>query len=254
MSGIFKHVAITGAGSGLGAALARLYGKSGIRLSLLDCDREQLKAVADSCRGGGCAVEAHDGDVTDAQDMESWLIACDSALPVDLVIANAGIAGHAPKSGETGEYARRVILVNAIGVINTVTPLLDRFAARRSGHLAIVSSLAGLLGFPEAPAYCASKAAIRTYGHALRRRLASQGVRITVICPGFIDTPPTRNLPYRPPSVWSAERSAAYIAQGLARGRREIFFPWRLSLQLRTASMLPLALTDRVPWLGYTPD
>jgi short-subunit dehydrogenase len=124
--------------------------------------------------------------------------------------------------------------------------LLHRFAARRRGHLAIVGSLAGFLSLPGSPAYCASKAAIRIYGHALRRRLAPEGVRVTVICPGFMDTSLAQRLPYQPRGMWSAERSAAYISRGLARGRREIFFPWQTNLVIRVASALPAVLADRV--------
>jgi short-subunit dehydrogenase len=242
----FKHIVITGASSGLGAALALLYSKPGIRLLLLDCDGERLTCVEEACRLRGCDVATHVGDVTNAQDMESRLIACDSSFPVDLVIANAGIGGHAPKEGETGVAARRLISVNTIGVINTVTPLLHRFAARRRGYLAIVSSLAGFLSLPESPSYCASKAAIRIYGHALRRRFAPEGVRVTVICPGFMETSLAQHLPYQPRGMWSAERSAAYISRGLAHGRREICFPWQTNLTIRAASALPAAIADRI--------
>ena len=144
-----KHVVITGANSGIGAALAKVYAVPGTRLSLLARDLGRLEIVAAACRDRGCDVEAHAGDVTDAAGMESWLFACDSVVPVDLIIANAGMGG-APvlveNAGET-DAARRIISVNTLGVINTVTPLLPRLIGRRAGQIAIVSSLVSVRGY-----------------------------------------------------------------------------------------------------------
>ena len=250
---VFKHVVITGASTGIGAALARSYAAPQIRLSLLARDRKRLETVAEDCRARGAHVEPHAGDVSDAEAMESWLAACDSIQPVDLIIANAGIGGAgavAPEFGEPGEVARRIISVNALGVVNCVTPLLPRFVSRRAGHVAILSSLGAGLGLPDCPAYDASKAAIHAYGHALRRLLSQHGVRITVIYPGFVDTPMARSLPFQPPFMWSADRAAAKISRGLARGRREIVFPWQIRIAVRAARVLPLPVVDRVlSWL-----
>jgi len=246
---MFKHVVITGASSGIGAALASIYSVPGARLSLLARDPKRLESVVSACRARGADVGAHSGDVTDAADMERWLIACDSALPVNLIIANAGIGGAqalAPKSGEPGDLARRIISVNTLGVINTVTPLLPGFVERRSGHVAIISSLGPTIGLPDCPAYGASKAAVAVYGHGLRRLLSQHGVRVTIVYPGFVDTPIVQSLPFAPPFVWSAEQAAARIARGIAHGQREILFPWPMRIAMRVARILPIALVDRV--------
>jgi short-subunit dehydrogenase len=173
------------------------------------------------------------------------MVACDLRAPLDLVIANAGIGAVAAlDSGEPGSVARQILAVNAIGVVNTVTPLLPRFVARRHGHVAIMSSLAGLIGLPACPAYSASKAAARAYGGALRSLLAPSGVRVSVICPGFIDTPLMAPLQSRLPFLWTVDRAALHIARALARGRREILFPWRLATAMRLTAMLPPAAVD----------
>ena len=243
-----KHVVITGANGGIGAALAKVYAVPGTRLSLLARDLGRLEIVAAACRARGCDVEAHAGDVTDAAGMERWLFACDSVVAVDLIVANAGIGG-APvlveNAGET-DAARRIISVNTLGVVNTVTPLLPRLIGRRAGQIAIVSSLSAFVGVPASPAYSASKAAAGVYGDALRRLLAPHGVRITTVYPGFVDTAMSQSLGFRGPFLWSADRAAVHIARGLSRGRREMLFPWPLSLAARCIRSLPTALVDRL--------
>ncbi|HEY7247599.1 MAG TPA: SDR family NAD(P)-dependent oxidoreductase [Xanthobacteraceae bacterium] len=242
-----RHVVITGASSGMGAALAKLYGIPGTRLSLFARDSDRLETVAAGCRSNGCDVEVHAADVTDAAAMERLLLACDSLVPVDLVIANAGIGGAAVlagKAAETGDLARRIISVNTLGVINTVAPLLPRLVGRGAGQIAIVSSLLAFFGVPACPAYSASKAATWIYGDALRRLLAPHGVRVTIVYPGFVDTPMSQSLGFRGLLVWSADRAALHIANGLARGRREMLFPWPLALVVRGIRGLPTALAD----------
>jgi short-subunit dehydrogenase len=182
--------------------------------------------------------------------MERWLLACDSVVPVDLVIANAGIGG-APvlveNAGDT-DAARQIISVNTLGMINTVTPLLPRMVGRHTGQIAIVSSLSAFVGLPVIPAYSASKAAAGIYGDALRRLLAPHGVRITTVYPGLVDTAMLQGSDYRGLGlfVWTADRTALHIARGLARGRREMLFPWPLALAVRFAGRLPTALADRI--------
>jgi short-subunit dehydrogenase len=135
---------------------------------------------------------------------------------------------------------------NLIGVVNTVTPLLPSFVARRSGHFAIMSSIAGFIALPHAPAYSASKAAARLYGHALRRCVAPHGVWVSVICPGFVDTSLSASLPIPTPFLWPVERAAQHIVAGLARRKREIVFPLSLRIAVRAADLVPAALVDAV--------
>jgi short-subunit dehydrogenase len=248
-SSSMSHVAITGASSGFGAALARVYGRHGWRLSLIARDAGRLEAVAAACRADGAEAGIHTADVTDAAAMDAVVTACDCRQPVDLLIANAGIGGRdalAPDSGEPGPVARRILTTNVLGVVNTVTPLLPRLVERRRGHIAIISSLAGLTGLPASPAYSASKAAARAYGDGLRRLVAPSGVRVSVVCPGFIDTPFAASLPFHLPFLWSADRAALHVARALARGRREIQFPWQLAVALRVVAALPAVIADRI--------
>lgn len=247
------HALITGASSGLGSALAVLLGKRGYTLTLLGRDAERLEHVADRCRAAGNTVVTARVDVADADGMVATLLEADQRQPLDLLIANAGIGGSgvlAPPTGEPVELARGIVDVNFLGVVNSVAPLLPRFVARGRGDIAIVSSLAGMEGLADSPVYCASKAAARVYGHGLRRLLAAKGVRVTVVCPGFMTTPMSASLPMQPLFPVEAERAAAYILRGIERGRPEIVFPWQLRWVAHLTSVLPRAATDRILALG----
>ena len=255
------HVVITGASSGLGAALARQFAPMGYALSLFGRDVTRLAAIADACRTTAGPVEIFSHDVTDTAAMSTALSALDSRLPVDIVIANAGLGGGealAPPAGEPLDLARRIADVNLFGVINTVACLTGSLTARGKGHIVIIGSMAGLHGLAESPVYSASKAAVRIYGEGLRRLLAPKGVRVTVVVPGFVATPMSQSLPFRGPFEWTADRAAARIVGGIERNEAEIVFPWQLHLLGRAIGWLPLRLRDRALslgriWTGHRP-
>lgn len=244
-----RHVLITGASSGIGAALARAYAQSDVRLSLTARNPVRLEEVATHCHAVGAETLWQSIDVVDGTALADWIAECDEARPVDLVIANAGVGGErviAPAAGESLSVAHDIVATNILGVANTIIPLLPRFVARGKGHIAIMSSLAAFIGLPQAPLYSASKAAVRMYGDGLRRLLAPKGVRVTVICPGFVETPMSASVPENRPFLWNADRAASRIVAGLARGNREIVFPWPLSVMARLANVLPTAFLDSV--------
>ena len=242
-----QHVVITGASSGLGAALARTYAEPGVVLTLSGRHEERLASVATDCVAAGAKASIVTCDVTDASAMAAWLDATDRACAVNIVFANAGIGGLdaiAPNQGEPSATAQAIIATNTLGVINTATAILPRFVERRSGHLVVISSLAGLIGLPHSPAYCGSKAAATVYAEGLRRLMRPHGVRVTVVNPGFVDTPMARSLPEPKPQMWSAERAARTIKFGVSRGKAEINFPWPLWLAVSASRLVPNRLLD----------
>ncbi|MGE0578450.1 SDR family NAD(P)-dependent oxidoreductase [Reyranella sp.] len=247
--GATRHVAITGASSGLGRALAELYAAQGCRLSLAGRDPGRLAAVAAACRARGAEVDACTVDVVDPAAMHDWLVARDADCGIDILIANAGMGGSAvlpPPHGEDGALARRILSVNTAGMINSVTPLLSRMVSRAAGHIVLVGSISGAIGLPQSPVYCASKAAVQIYGDALRRLVREHGVRVTNVLPGFIDTPMSRSLGMARPWCWTADRAARRIARDVARGRPRCIFPWQLRWLIALQSLLPLWLSDAV--------
>lgn len=239
-----KHIAITGASSGLGAALALAYGYNGTVLSLHGRNAQRLAQVADRVRAHGATVDIHCGDVTDAADQQAWLTARGSAVPLDLVIANAGISAGTGSGGECHAQATDIFAVNVQGVVNTVHAALPTMRARGKGQIALMASLAGFRGLPSAPAYSASKAAVRLYGEALRGDLLTFGIAVSVICPGYITTPMTAVNKFPMPFLMSAEKAARIIQLGLAQNRARIAFPFPLYAAVRLLAGLPPALTD----------
>ncbi|HLY07540.1 MAG TPA: SDR family NAD(P)-dependent oxidoreductase [Rhizomicrobium sp.] len=243
------HVFVTGASSGIGAALARRYAGPDVRLTLTGRNRERLDTVAQACRTRGAETAVNTCDVRDAEAMRAFIEEIDGQWPIAMMIANAGVGGEqviAGPSGEKAEIARAIFEINVIGVVNTIVPLLPRLVARGKGHVVIMSSLAAFVALPDAPAYSASKAAVRLYGEALRPLLAPRRVRVTVVCPGFVDTPMSASLPGPRPLLWSAERAADAIVAGLARGKNEICFPWALSMLAKTSAYLPATTMQRL--------
>jgi short-subunit dehydrogenase len=245
-----RSILITGASSGIGAALAAAYAAPSVHLALGGRDPVRLAAVTEACRRAGAEAHSATVDVTERAAMAGWIEAADRAAPLDLVIANAGISRAASTDGD--EQGRQIFAVNLDGVLNTIEPALAPMLARGRGQLALMSSLASFRGFPSAPAYCASKAAVRLYGEALRGRLARHGIAVSVICPGFVRTPMTGANPFRMPLIMAPERAAAIIRRGLARRRAQIVFPWALYAAVRALQALPAGLGDR--WLARVPE
>lgn len=245
-----KVIAITGASSGLGAELAKAYAMGGIRLYLAGRDRKRLEEVALICRQRGASVETQQLDVTDAERVAHWLQQADQATPIDMVVANAGVSAGT-LGGEDAAQVRTLFSTNIDGVINTVHPLVEAMCARKHGQLVIISSIAGLLALPSSPAYCASKAAVTAYGDAWRGVLAKQGVGVTVVTPGYIQTPMTDVNNYPMPGLKTAQDAAAIIKKRLKHNPARIAFPRWFYGFVRFVSVLPLplrmALLNRLP-------
>jgi short-subunit dehydrogenase len=234
-----SHILITGASSGLGRALAEIYAAPGVWLSLQGRDSVRLNQVAASTRAKGAVVGVTVGDVTDAASMATWIARCEQQQPIDLVIANAGISGGTAGGGESDAQVRAIFDINLTGVMNTVQPVIPLLKKCGSGQIAIMSSLASFRGFAAAPAYCASKAAVRVYGEGLREELSRYGVSVSVICPGFIKTPMTDANRFPMPLIMSAKRAARIIKKGLGRKKARIAFPWLGYLMIRIVASLP---------------
>jgi short-subunit dehydrogenase len=247
-----KSIAITGGSSGIGAALALAYAGPGVSLALAGRDEPRLEAVAASCRAAGAAVTVARVEVTDQDAVARWIAEADRAAPLDLVIANAGTSAGTGSGGESEQQARTIFAVNLDGVVNTVLPAVAALRPRRRGQIAIMSSLAGFRGFPGAPAYCASKAAVRVWGESLRGHLAPVGIGVSVICPGFVRSPMTAVNQFPMPLLMVGDAAARRIKRGLARNRGRISFPWPLAAVAWLLGGLPPAWTD--PLLAKLPE
>jgi len=240
-------ILISGASSGLGAALAKAYAAAGVTLFLGGRNQDRLNEVAETCRKMGAAVETEIVDVTDAKATEHWVLAADAKQPLTLVIANAGISGGTGhRLGETAEQTRAIFDANVDGVFNTVLPIIPVMRGRNSGQIVLMASIAGFRGLPSAPAYCASKAAVRVWGEGIRGWLRRDRVGVTVICPGFVETAMTAPNKFPMPFLMTAEKAALIMKRGIDANKARITYPWQMAIAAWFLAALPPAWTDNL--------
>ena len=190
MSHDLNHVLITGASGGVGQALAVVYAKHEVTLSLFGRREDELNRVATQCRQLGADVRIYAIDLRDTSELMELIQTIDDNNPIDLIIANAGIAVYLDDvlTLESWDDTQQTIDVNLTSAIATVTPLIHRMRQRKQGHIALMSSLGAYRGLAISPIYCASKAGLKAYGEALRTLLKKDNINVSVICPGFIDS------------------------------------------------------------------
>ncbi len=237
----FASAALTGASGGIGAAMAVALARPGVTLFLAGRDGPRLEAVGDTCRAAGAEVRLARFDVTDAEAAERWVRDADAERPLDLLVANAGISTGRRRDGspESPADARRVVAVNLLGAMNVAFPALDAMAARRSGHLLVVGSLAALRGLPHSPAYSAAKAGLLAWAEGVRATMRPQGVTVSVALPGFVKSPMSDRVIGPKPFLADPGAAARTLLKGTAMGRARIVFPWPLAMGLRIAALLP---------------
>ncbi|WP_244816413.1 SDR family oxidoreductase [Caballeronia sp. Lep1P3] len=243
-----RTIVITGASAGLGRALASCYAVPGVTLGLIGRDAERIDSVAAACRARGADVVSASIDVRDQAALARWMLDFDARHPVDLVIANAGIAStlRSPDDWEDIERTAAIVDTNLYGALNTVLPVIERMRARRRGQLALVSSLAGLRGMAISPAYCVSKAALVAWCDSVRPLLARDGIGVSVVMPGFVRTAMSDVFPGSKPFMWTPERAALHIRKRLSLRRVEIAFPFSLAFGMKLLRLFPAALADAI--------
>lgn len=238
-----RSILITGASSGLGAALALAYARPDTFLFLSGRDAVRLAQTVKDCRDCGATVESIALDVTNEMGMLAWVEKCHVTQPLDLVIANAGI-GESGKNWE--DRAAQQFSINVQGVFNTIHPALRLMEQQGHGQIAIMSSMAGFYGMRGAPAYCAAKAALRVYAEGLRAHYADQNIAVNVICPGFVRSRITDQNNFAMPFFMEAEQAARIILKSLATNKGRISFPWQMRLITWILRCLPSAVADRI--------
>jgi short-subunit dehydrogenase len=244
------RVIITGASSGIGAALARHYLRAGATLGLIARRRRELAEIA---AAAAAPVEIYAADVRDAAAVRA--AAADFIArhgSPDIVIANAGVSvGTLTELAEDIDAFDDVIDINLTGMVRTFQPFLGAMRDSGRGVLVGIASVAGYRGLPGAAAYSASKAAAISYLESLRAELVGSGLRVVTICPGYIATPMTADNPYPMPFIMSAETAARKIAAIVDSGKSYAVIPWQMAIVARLLRVLPNWLFDRA--LGGVP-
>lgn len=239
---------VTGAGRGIGRALALRLAADGWRVAASARSAEELAALAAETAG---RVTPFPLDVTDQAAVAATFDAINARLgPLDLVVLNAGTYKPVTAASFSVEAWREMVEVNLLGTVNCLAAVMPSMIRRRGGHIAVVSSLTGYVGLPSASAYGATKAALINMCEALHPELEAEGVRLTLINPGFVDTPLTRRNDFPMPFLMPAEKAVDRIVAGLESGRFEVAFPRRMSFLIRLLALLPhglrLAVTRRM--------
>ena len=229
---------ITGASAGIGRAVAMKLAANGWTVYATARRSEPLEEMARSAAGPGRIIPLP-GDVTSLDDMNGAVKQIAANGPLALAVMNAGV--YTPMRAQTfkADIARKMFDVNLTGVANGLDPVLSHMIGRRAGHIALVASVAGYRGLPDAAAYSATKAGLIAMAEALAMDLVSLGVRISVINPGFVETDATSVNQFEMPMLLQPDEAAQKIVDGLAKPGFEIRFPWQFAAFLRLIGLLP---------------
>jgi short-subunit dehydrogenase len=237
-------ILITGASSGLGAALASVYAAPGVTLLLWGRDASRLDGVARTCREKGAAVLTEAFDLRDITGMVARLSASDAAQPINLAIFCAGLGGLVPPDqlGEPPDMAQAMAEVDFVSPSVGASFISGTMAKRGHGHIVLVGSIAESFPLPMAPIYAGSKAGLAMFAEALAGRMVPHGVAVTLVSPGYVDTPMSQSLGRPRPFLLTADRAAQIITRKLTKRPLRIVVPWQFIFIRAFAMLLPRAL------------
>lgn len=243
-----QTVFITGASSGIGAALARRYAQEGAVLGLVARRADALHALVatlpNSARHHVYAVDVTDSAAL-AQAARQFIEAEGGA---DIVIANAGISqGTLTEFSEDLPVFKRIMEINVCATVATFMPFIDTMKVRvktQPCRLVGIGSVAGMRGLPGAEAYSASKAAVISYCESLRIELRQSGIKVVTIVPGYIDTPMTQINDYRMPFLMPVARFVDQVVQTIATGNSYRVIPWQMGVVAKVLKLLPNPVYD----------
>lgn len=239
---------ITGASSGIGRALALRLARDGWTIAVSARSVDELASLATESDG---RIVAFPLDVTDKAAVDETVQAIEDRLgSIDLAVFAAGTYFRDYAVGFDSARFRAMVELNLIGTAQCLERVMPAMIARESGQIAVVASVSGYVGLPGAASYGATKAALNVMCEALYPELRSHGVKLSIVNPGFVDTPLTRKNDFPMPFLISTEEAADTIADGLVAGKYEIVFPRKMALAMKVLHALParvrFALTRRM--------
>lgn len=239
---------ITGASSGIGRGLAVELARRGAKLGLVARRAEALEEVVREIEVAGSKALASTADVSNPSSISAAVDKFRAGLgPIDVLIANAGIAPTKDSAELRGEEVADVMNVNVIGAANSVAAVVPQMVASGKGHLVAISSLAAYRGVPKSAAYCASKAAVSAFFESLRLDLGPKGIDVTIIHPGFIKTPLTAGRKAQMPFLMELDDAVKKMVRAIEKRRKRYSFPWQLATMVRAGMIMPIFMYD---WLS----
>ncbi|MEM8811671.1 MAG: SDR family NAD(P)-dependent oxidoreductase [Pseudomonadota bacterium] len=238
---------ITGAGKGIGRALAIRMARDGHLVAASARTVADLETLAEEAKPLSGSITPYPLDIVDGAAAADTVAAIETDMgPIDLALLNAGTHEPIWLKDFSVEKVGRLIDINLMGTVKCLEPLVHRFRERGSGEIAVVASVAGYCGLPSAAGYGASKAGLINLCEALYPELDAAGVRLRVINPGFVDTPLTRKNDFDMPFLISESAAVEHIMKGLKGNRFEIVFPLPMALSMRFLRALPYRLFFRL--------
>ncbi len=232
------NIFITGGTTGIGLALAKLYLEEGHRVGI--CARN-LSKFPTEIRNKYKQLVCYEVDVTKREELHK-AIHDFAPVELDMVIANAGRSVGAKSKTPEFSVANEVIDINVKGVLNTFDIALEIMMPRKKGHLVATASVAGFMGLPGAGAYSASKAAVLKLCESYSLDLKRNGIHVTAIAPGFVDTPLTKQNNHKMPFIMSAEKAAKLIKRALEKKKVLYVFPFRMKIVVSILDKMPRSL------------
>lgn len=240
-----ERVFITGASSGLGAALANEYARRGAQLALVGRRRDALMSVRSALPGDHSIHSIYVLDVRDRQALHAAAFDFLSGGAVDVVIASAGISvGTLTEEPDDYKVSESIMATNMQGTVATFEPFIAGMKRRTAGRLVGFSSVAAVRGLPGAGAYGASKAAVRNYCESLRIELKRSGVKVITLVPGFIQTPMTAKNPYAMPFLMQAPQFARQAVRAIDQAASYRVIPWQMAWMATLLALIPNPVYD----------
>lgn len=242
-----RLVFITGASSGIGKALALRYHAAGFRLALVARRTAEVQSWAEVHSIDAARYKIYSADVSNTDSIVAAGQACIAAQGVpDVVIASAGISiGMDTAMREDIDVMAQIFATNNVGMAATFHPFVAAMVARGRGALVGIGSVASIRGLPGHGAYCASKAAVTSYCESLRGELRASGVKVVMICPGYVDTPLTRENRYAMPFLMPAEAFADQAFAVIQAGHSYRVIPWQMGVVAKLLRLLPDGVFDK---------
>lgn len=233
-----KTVWLIGASSGIGEATAHALHAKGARVFVSARNQQALDVFAAS-HPGATALHV---DASDAASVKTAAQTVFASGPLDLVLYCAGYYKEMRATEFDLDEMLRHQQVNYVGALYVLDAVLPHFASRKSGHISLISSVAGYRGLPKSLAYGPTKSALINLAETLYLDLQDSHVGVSLICPGFVETPLTAQNQFTMPGLIKPEQAAAEILKGWANGQFEIHFPKRFTLFMKALALLPAAL------------
>ena len=236
---------ITGAGSGIGRALAKLLAQKGYAILAVDLCEDPLRSLAEELQAQQKLFAYAVADVTDPVRLVQAVRDLEAKLgPTDLLVANAGIGTETGAFNYSIENMNKVLSVNLLGVSNSIGAVLPGMIERQRGHLVAISSVASYRGLPRMLAYSASKTGVNAIMDGLRVELLPIGIHVTTVCPGWVRTPLTAQLEGNLDGLLEVEEAAREIAYAIERRLPFYTFPRAMRWRFRFLMMLPRSWQD----------